>query len=265
MKITRYAQGTPCWVDLATTDQAAAKAFYADLFGWDYQDNPMDESGQIVYTMAMTDGSFVGGMYEQPEDQRQAGIPPHWLIHIAVDDVDATAARVPGLGGTVAAPPFDIFDAGRMTIISDPTGAHVAFWQAKQHIGAGVKSEPGAIIWCELLSNDPETATAFYTELLGLESQAVTVDDDEDYTVFLSGEMSGAGTMAMPANLRERGIPSHWSVYFQVDDVDAAVEKAVTNGGRVGLPPTDIATVGRIAFLMDPQGAGFGLTAPESP
>ena len=93
----------------------------------------------------------------------------------------------------------------------------------------------------------------------------MTVDDDEDYTVFLSGEMSGAGTMAMPANLRERGIPSHWSVYFQVDDVDAAVEKAVTNGGRVGLPPTDIATVGRIAFLMDPQGAGFGLTAPESP
>ena len=81
----------------------------------------MDKTGDVFYSMAMTDGSFVGGMYEQPEDQRQAGIPPHWLIHIAVDDVDAIAARVPGLGGTVAAPPFDIFDAGRMTIISDPT------------------------------------------------------------------------------------------------------------------------------------------------
>ncbi len=97
MKITSYAQGTPCWVDLATTDPTAAKDFYADLFGWAYQDNPMDETGEIFYSMAMTDGSFVGGMYEQPEDQRQAGIPPHWLIHIAVDDVDATAARVPGL------------------------------------------------------------------------------------------------------------------------------------------------------------------------
>ena len=263
MKITGYAEGTPCWVDLATTGRVAAKAFYADLFGWTYQDNPMDETGDVFYSMAMTDGSFVGGMYEQPEDQRQAGIPPHWLIHIAVDDVDATAARVPGLGGTVAAPPFDVFDAGRMTFISDPTGAYVAFWQANRHIGAGVKSEPGAIIWCELLSNDPGAATAFYTELLGVESETLTLDDAE-YTVFLSGGIGVAGTMAMPQHLREMSIPSHWSVYFQVDDVDAAVEKAVTNGGRVGLPPTDIATVGRIAFLMDPQDAGFGLTAPES-
>ena len=263
MKFTSHAQGTPCWVDLATTDRTAAKAFYADLFGWDYQDNPMDETGEIFYSMAMTDGSFVGGMYEQPEDQRQAGIPPHWMIHIAVDDVDAIAARVPGLGGTVGAPPFDVFDAGRMSIISDPAGAHVALWQAKQHIGAGVKSEPGAIIWCESLSNDPGAATAFYTELLGLESETLTLDDAE-YTVFLSGGIGVAGTMAMPQHLREMSIPSHWSVYFQVDDVEAVVEKAVASGGRVALPPKDIATVGRIAFLMDPQGAGFGLTAPES-
>ena len=153
MRFTSYAQGAPCWVELGTTDQAAAKAFYADLFGWDYEDSPMDESGDVFYSMAMTGGAFVGGMYEQPEDQRQAGIPPHWMIHIAVDDVDGIAARVPGLGGTVGAPPFDVFDAGRMSIISDPAGAHVAFWQAKQHIGAGLKSEPNTIHWCELLTS----------------------------------------------------------------------------------------------------------------
>ncbi len=264
MKITSYSQGTPCWVELATTDQAAAKAFYADLFGWDYQDSPMDETGDVFYSMAMTGGDFVGGMYEQPEDQRQAGIPPHWMIHIAVDDVDAIADRVPGLGGTVGAPPFDVFNAGRMSIISDPAGAYVAFWQAKQHIGAGVKSEPNTIHWCELMANDPEAVAAFYTELLGMESESMTMGQGGDYTIFLSGGMGVAGTMAMPEHLRERGIPAHWSVYFQVTDLDAVVGKAVANGAQVGLPPRDIAMVGRIAFVMDPQGVGFGLTQPES-
>ena len=193
MKFTSHAQGTPCWVELATTDQAAAKAFYADLFGWDYEDSPIDETGDVFYSMAMTGGAFVGGMYEQPEDQREAGIPPHWMIHIAVDDVDAIAARVPGLGGTVGAPPFDVFNAGRMSIISDPAGAYVALWQAKRHIGAGVKSEPNTIHWCELLANDPDAVTAFYTELLGMDSETMTMDQGGEYTIFLSGGAAWPG------------------------------------------------------------------------
>src|SRR6516225_3645687 len=51
-----YAQGTPNWVDLQTTDQAAAKAFYTGVFGWSYDDQPMD--GGAVYSMAkIGDGS----------------------------------------------------------------------------------------------------------------------------------------------------------------------------------------------------------------
>lgn len=264
MRFTSHTQGAPCWVDLATTDQAAAKAFYADLFGWDCQDNPMDESGNVFYTMAMVDGAFVGGMYEQPDEQRQAGIPPHWMIHMAVEDVDAVAARVLELGGTVGAPPFDVFDAGRMSIISDPAGAHVAFWQAKRHIGAGVKSEPNTIHWCELLTNDPASVTAFYSQLLGLESETMTMAEGTDYTILLADGMGAAGVMGMPAHLRERGVPAHWSVYFQVTDLDAMVGKAVANGAQVALPPKDIPMVGRIGYLLDPQGAGFGLTEPET-
>ena len=141
-----------------------------------------------------------------------------------------------------------------MSIISDPAGAHVAFWQAKQHIGAGLKSEPNTIHWCELLTSDPNAATAFYTELLGLESETMTMDQGGDYSIFLSGGMGVAGTMAMPEHLRERGIPAHWSVYFQVTDLDAVVGRAVANGANVGLPPTDIAMVGRIALPAGPAG-----------
>ena len=217
MRFSSHTQGSPCWVDLATTDQAAAKAFYPDLFGWDCQDNPMDESGNVFYTMALVDGAFVGGMYEQPEDQRQAGIPPHWMIHLAVDDVDAMAARVSELGGTVGAPPFDVFEAGRMSIISDPAGAHVAFWQAKDHIGAGVKSEPNTIHWCELLDRRiPDAATAFYTELLGMESETMTMAAGRRlHHPSRPTAWAWRGPWRCRSTCVERGVPAHWSVYFQ--------------------------------------------------
>ena len=56
-RVERYRHGTPCWVDLATTDLAGAKAFYAGLFGWEYVDEEMGEMDIGVYSMAMLDGS----------------------------------------------------------------------------------------------------------------------------------------------------------------------------------------------------------------
>ena len=49
-----YEPGTFCWVDLATTDPAGAKAFYGELFGWEAEDIPVGEAG--AYTMLRLDG-----------------------------------------------------------------------------------------------------------------------------------------------------------------------------------------------------------------
>ena len=131
MKIERHAPGAPCWVDLATTDQAAAKSFYGGLFGWSYEDMPMDEAGHQRYSMASLGGSYAAAIYTQQDEQRQMGIPPHWSVHLTVDDVDATAGRVTELGGTLLMEPFDVFESGRMAILSDPAGAAVALWQPR--------------------------------------------------------------------------------------------------------------------------------------
>ena len=159
MKIERHAPGAPCWVDLATTDQAAAKAFYGELFGWSYEDMPMDEAGQQRYSMASLDGSFAAAIFTQQEEQRQKGIPPCWNVHLTVEDVDATAGRVSELGGSLLMEPFNVFESGRMAMLSDPTGAVVALWQPRNHVGAGVKYEPGAMAWCEVMTTDTDVAT----------------------------------------------------------------------------------------------------------
>ena len=50
--------------------------------------------------------------------------------------------------------PFDVFDAGRMTVAQDPTGAVFGIWQAGEHHGAELANEPGSVTWNEVQTPD---------------------------------------------------------------------------------------------------------------
>ena len=263
MRIDRYLQGTPSWVDLSTTDQDAAKAFYARLFGWSYRDMPVDETGERLYTTATIDGASVAGMYTQPPEDAQMGVPPHWNVYLTVDDADATAVRAVEHGGEVLAEPFDVFDAGRMATIKDPTGAVVSLWQPRGSIGAQIRAEHGALCWAEVLTADPAAAAGFLAALLDVRTETAPMPDGVQYTVVMAGDIPVAGVMKMPEHLLEMRHPAHWSTYLQVDDTDAAVAAAEAGGGSVLMPAADIATVGRIAVIADPQRAALGLMTPE--
>ena len=254
---TEYAPGTPSWIDLSTTDRAAAKDFYNGLFGWSYED--MDAGPGATYTMASKKDHTVAGMADLMKEQAEQGIPPHWQSYVTVADVDATAAAAEKAGGTVFAPPFDVLDAGRMAVIADPTGAVFAVWQAKNHIGAGLVNEHGTLTWNELLSPDVPKAAKFYKAVFGWDSET-NEGQGMTYTEFkLDGE-SIAGGMAPPME----GIPPVWGIYFAVDDADATIAEATKRGATVINGPIDI-PIGRFAVLMDPQGAVFSVMKMANP
>lgn len=118
---TMPGHGSFCWNELSTTDDDAAKKFYAELFGWEYK---AGEVGGMVYSEIMAGGRPVGGIYKMGAEQ--AGMPPHWMPYVSVDDVDGAAGRVESLGGKVFVPPTDIPNVGRFCVISDPTGAAIS-------------------------------------------------------------------------------------------------------------------------------------------
>jgi uncharacterized protein len=250
---TSYAQGTPNWVDIQTTDQAAAKAFYAGLFGWTYDDQPMPQGP--VYSMAALGGHLVAAIAPQSPELAAAGAPPMWNTYLAVDSVDDAVGRVEAAGGKVAMAPFDVMDSGRMAFVLDPAGAAVALWQANQHIGATLVNEPGTVIWNELITTDPGVVT-FYADVLGLTTSTMDMGAGA-YTLFeVGGEMVGGTTPPqMP------GVPNHWHVYFAVADADATVAKVAELGGAVVVEPFDT-PVGRMAVASDPQGAVFSIMQP---
>jgi uncharacterized protein len=249
-----YAPGTFCWVDLATTDQEAAKAFYARLLGWSYDDRPVGEG--IVYSMARLRGRDVAAISPQPERMREAGAPPSWMSYVSVQDADATAARARELGATLFAEPFDVFDAGRMAVISDPEGAVFALWQAGTQIGAGVVNEPGTLSWNDLATRDPEGAQRFYGELFGWTFDAAA----PVYLTIRNGDRMNGGVRVMGQG--EEQVPPHWLPYFAVEDLGASVALAGDAGGQALAPPMEV-PAGRFAALADPHGAAFALFAGD--
>ena len=153
------------WPELATTDQKAGVAFYGALFGMGCQ-RAADRPGR-AYSMFKLRGKEVAAACTMQAEERQLGVPPHWNAYVTVADADESAKQAQALGGKVLAPAFDVMDAGRMAVLQDPTGAVFQVWQAKQHIGAKILREPGALGWTELLTNDTAAAEKFYTQLFG--------------------------------------------------------------------------------------------------
>lgn len=115
---------------------------------------------------------------------------------------------------------------------------------------------PGRFSWNELVTSDTAAAKAFYTQLFEWQTSTLSMPNGGEYTIFRQGGEIG-GMMQCPSP----GMPSHWLPYISVENVDESAAAAVKLGGEIVVDPMDI-QVGRIAVIVDPQGAAFGLFKP---
>jgi predicted enzyme related to lactoylglutathione lyase len=251
--VSNHPPGTFCWPELATTDQKGAVAFYRGLFGWEVNEQPIGPTE--TYSMFQLRGKSVGAAYTMRPEQRQQGVPPHWGTYVSVANADEAARRAQELGAKVLAPPFDVMESGRMAVVQDPNGAVFMVWQAKQHIGAEILGDPGSLCWTELASRDLKAAEKFYTSLFGWTAKHGT--DGMEYTELANNGKQQGGIL--PITPQMGNMPTAWTPYFAVTDVDATAAKAKELGGRVYMGPTDIPKVGRFAVIGDPQGATFDI------
>src|SRR5215813_2408633 len=148
--------GSFCWLELAPSDRVNAKNFYTNLFGWTAQDNPMGP--EMVYTIFRTGADDAGGVYQLMKDQLDAHVPPHWMLYIRVDNVDAPAKKALELGGKQIVPPTDIPNIGRFSVIQDPTGALFSIFQPAKHRGITNFGAVSNLCWTDLNTTDPAKA-----------------------------------------------------------------------------------------------------------
>ncbi len=247
-RVTKYPHGTFSWADNTSTNADAARTFYTDLFGWGKIDEPL--GGGMFYTMFQHQGEHAAGFAAMMPDMQAQGIPSHWSNYVSVDDVDAMIEPIKANGGTILVEPMDIFDSGRMLILSDPTGAQLGLWQPKSHIGAGIVNTVGAMCWNELLTRDAESAKAFYSAILGWEYYG-----DEHYIHITNRGRNNGGILQIDE--RHGELPPMWMVYFHVEDIDAAMKQVEALGGKVVTQKMEAPDTGWFTVIEDPAGAVF--------
>jgi predicted enzyme related to lactoylglutathione lyase len=238
---TSYPPGTFSWAELETSDGDAAKRFYGELFGWQFDDTPIPDDG--VYTVALRDGKRVAALYGSER-------PPHWNCYVTVASADDAAKAAAEHGATVVQEPFDVMDVGRMAVFTDPAGAALAVWEPRASIGAELVNTPGALTWNDLVTPDPAAAAEFYEGLFGWTTEEIP--NAGGYRVIKNGDRPNGGMMPMP------DAQQNWVPYFGHEDVDRLIEEIPERGGVVHNGPIRM-PAGSIAVLGDPQGAVFSV------
>jgi hypothetical protein len=264
-----YIPGVPCWIDTSQPDPDAAAAFYGVLFGWDFEDAMPPGSG-AKYLVARLRGGDVAAISSQPS----LGSPADWNTYVWVESADEAAARVRRAGGTVVTEPLDVFDAGRTAVLTDSEGAVFCVWEAREHRGAQIVNEPGALNFNVLNTRDVDGATSFYDAVFGWGTfdlpagRAWILPGYGDYLERLTPGLRArtaeygvpgfedvvAAFNSIPAD--DPDTPPHWSVTFGTENADDTAERAASLGGEVIVPPLDAPFV-RMTVIRDPQGAAF--------
>jgi predicted enzyme related to lactoylglutathione lyase len=230
-----------CRYDLRTTDPDAARAFYSEVLGPDFDAAPSaDEPPALAVWM----------LHEQA---RARGAPAHWLGRIGVTDLEATMHRLVELGSERLGPTVRTKDGTSYATLRDPMGAIVAVRESTR------RPSRSPVAWHQLHTRDLDRSWALYSELFGwTHTETLDVADPEGGHRMFAWDASGSSVGSMANTARWPGVHPHWLFHFRVADLDAALAKVRERGGKatapIALPNGD-----RLAACEDPQGAAFGL------
>lgn len=248
-------QGDFIWYELMTSDLGAAQEFYGALLGWSGREAGPDTGGYQLFSEGTTD--VAGGMALP-----YPGARPAWLGYIAVEDVDASVAKIVAAGGVQHVPPTDIPGVGRFAMLADPQGAmfYIMRGAMEGESQAFDSARPGRCNWNELTTTDVAKALDFYLQQFGWErGDAMPMGEMGDYQfINHGGQMIGAMMRQPPG-----GPPPMWLFYFGVNDIDSASSTVKDKGGTVHHGPAEIPGGSFIIVASDGQGAMFGAVGPR--
>jgi len=116
----------------------------------------------------------------------------------------------------------------------------------------------GRFRWADLAATDAARATEFYAEMFGWSACPQAANGGTFVRLEHEGQ-AFASLYQLRRSERDAGVASHWTPYVQVDDVEAACARVIALGGIVAVEPFAVDGVARIALVVDPVGASFGL------
>lgn len=233
--------GHVVWHDLITPNLAQSQAFYASVFGWQFQ--AVNDS----YTLASLDGKLIAGMAELDNKQNAS----HWLSLISSKDIAGVSEKTIKAGGKVLVSSTEIKGRGTIAVLEDPQGAVFSLINTVSG-DPETQQTDNSWIWQEVWSDNPEQSKAFYQSLGNYSAQSKPLNNGNYSYLALNGKPA-IGFVKKP----DAEIGNTWVNYIKVADIDATLLKVTSAGGIVLMAPSDKVRSGSVAIIRDPAGAGI--------
>jgi len=160
--------------------------------------------------------------------------------------------------------PDHLEGVGHMAMVADMQGVPFYLMQPE---GEGPATSfaryepmPGHCAWNELVTDDPDAADAFYTDLFGWEKgEAMDMGDMGTYQMYTQDDYMLGAIMKRPDEMPA----SAWAFYFRVPEIGAAKSQVESSGGQVVSGPMEIPGGEYVLQGFDPQGAFFSIIGPK--
>ncbi|MGB5193426.1 MAG: VOC family protein [Polyangiales bacterium] len=237
------------WHNLITNDGEAARTFYGELFGWEFD---VKKDGR--YSVITYQGHNLGGILDASNEEN----PPktgRWLSAISVADLNESLVALGKAGGKQVDAPINVSGVGRVVTIEDADGALLHLLASEGGDPPDVEPAAHTWLWHELLANDAARAVAFYEAAFAYRTEPLKKQPTWEYRVLVSAGAPRAGIMKTPFE----GTRSVWIPYLRVDDPAATAERASALGGTVVVAPDASVRDGTLALILDPTGAPIAL------
>lgn len=248
-----YQHGQFMWHELVTADTEAAARFYQFVAGWKTHQYYPKGSNEPYTTWIDSFGPL--GALLSLADAREPGISPHWFANVVVRDLEVAVARVLEAGGHLVLGPEAMGTVGRWAVFRDFQGTKLAVFTPKDPLEARHPWIHGGVIWNALACADHRASFDFYQALFDWQHLDTLEAGGPNEQIIYGAHGKPLGSMTTAASPETQG----WTFAIGVDDLDAALARAVQGGGTVLPAVSGAQDAAGVINLLDPQGVAIGL------
>ena len=227
------------WHDLISTDYSNSQTFYSRLLGWQ-----VDKLDGTYATFLDAEKTPVAGVYNASKSNpgQQSAV---WLCSVRVEDIDAVVSKIRENGGNILREPSLAPGRGSVALIADPQGAIL---QLVEPPLADITEETSPWIWHELMTEEAESAAAWYADIFNL-----TIEKAETGIRFILKK--GDHQLASVSENPFEDTRNQWVPVLAVNKFDQILNDIPHQGGRILIPPSPAKTGGIVALILDPENA----------
>ncbi len=250
--------GKIIWHDLISDTPEETRAFYSDLFNWEFSSlDSLDGN----YTLISHDGNYIGGMVDESRLGSVNDIS-QWVVVIAVTDVGTATSALTAAGGKVFTKPTSLGARGEIAVVADPQGALLALLQTNGNDPADTQDvAESSFLWNELWTDNVDAAATFYQRIAPYTVKSFSLVSPTGPVPYRVMSTQGRGR----AGIRSNPVPDMsptWQSYLSVDnlqELESIIARVPALGGTVLMPATERLEGGYVGVIAGPSGAGIAL------